>query len=265
MSPTTVSRFELESSLRALGWGDGAPRLVHCSLSAFGHVIGGEQTMLEAMLSAAAGAAIVMPTQSWQLCDPAFLGWAERGTALHERASALRPAYSPELTPSRGMGRVAELLRTAPGAVRSPHPHRSFSGIGRGVVGLLSVHRRESPVGEGSPLSALYAADARITLLGASAASCTALHLAEARALGELSDLVENSAVIVPGRVEHWFEQRVSSDDFPDLVDHYRASGGEWRESQVGDARVVDVPMRALVDHAVAVLPRVRGRLPAIR
>ncbi len=258
MNTVTVTRGELEQALRDVGWGDRLPRLVHCSMASLGQVIGGEQTVVEAMVRAAAGGAIIMPTQSWQLCDPAFLGWAEPGTDLYRRASEHRPIYSTTLTPSRSMGRVAELLRGVPGAARSPHPHRSFSGIGRGAADLLATHRLASPVGEGSPLSALYAARARVTLLGTDGSSCTALHLAEARAFGEERDTVENSTVVSPGNVVHWREQRVDSSDFREIVARFE-SVGDCRRVDVGAGTVVDLPLNDLVDYAVEHLPSWRS------
>ena len=65
---------QLVDDLRILGLEDGDIVMVHCRLSSFGWVPGGEQAVKEA-LRAVVGlrGTIAMPTQSWQLCDPAYL------------------------------------------------------------------------------------------------------------------------------------------------------------------------------------------------
>lgn len=84
--PVTVN--DLVACLERLGARPGMILLVHCSLSPLGWVVGGEQAVLAALgrVLGQAGT-LVMPTQSWQLCDPAYLfaaGWfAGHRTADH--------------------------------------------------------------------------------------------------------------------------------------------------------------------------------------
>src|SRR6478752_1107459 len=65
---------DVVEGLRAVGVEPGDAILAHCALSSFGAVVGGEQTVVEALrLAVGPMGTIVMPAQSWHLCDPDFL------------------------------------------------------------------------------------------------------------------------------------------------------------------------------------------------
>ena len=91
------------------------------------------------------------------------------------------PAFDPAATPQHGMGRLAESVRTAGGAVRSAHPQTSFAALGRRAGELLSAHPLSSHLGEESPLGALYRAGAQVLMINVGFSVCTAFHLAEYR------------------------------------------------------------------------------------
>ena len=121
-----VTRAQLTADLVRLGVEPGLTVMVHTSLRSLGWVVGGEQAVLEALRDAVGEAGtLVMPTQSWQLCDPAFLDITP--AAWWPTIRDHLPVYSAELSPTRTMGAVAELFRTVPGTLRSAHPHRSIS------------------------------------------------------------------------------------------------------------------------------------------
>jgi aminoglycoside 3-N-acetyltransferase len=176
------TRAPLSRDLTALGVAPGDTLLVHSSLSALGWVCGGEQALVQALMDAVGpGGTLVVPTQTMDNTDPA--GW--RDPPVPEdwwpviRAEA--PGFDPRLTPSRYMGRVPELVRTWPGAVRSANPQTSFAALGPRARDLMEHHPVDCRLGEDSPLAALERAGARVLLLGTGFGSCTAFHLAEYR------------------------------------------------------------------------------------
>ncbi|MFD6953054.1 AAC(3) family N-acetyltransferase [Nocardiopsis sp. TSRI0078] len=176
------TRASLARDLAALGVVPGDTLLVHSSLSSLGWVCGGEQAVVQALLDAVGPeGTLVVPTQTMDNSDPGQ--WRDPAVPREWwpviRAEA--PGFDPRLTPSRHMGRVPEMVRTWPGAVRSAHPQTSFAALGPRARALMDRHPVGCRLGEDSPLAALEGVRARVLLLGAGFDSCTAFHLAEYR------------------------------------------------------------------------------------
>jgi aminoglycoside 3-N-acetyltransferase len=229
--------------------------IVHTSLSSLGQVIGGEQAVVQALLAAADGGTVVMPAQSWHLCDPAYLADPAVPTGHWDTIREYLPAYDPDTTPTRSMGMVAETFRTWPGAHRSAHPHRSFAAVGPDADRILARHDLDSPVGERSPLSALYDLYASVLLLGVGYDKCTVLHLAEDRVdqLGRAS--LDNGAPVLRDGRRAWvaFSEPVVDDtDFAAAGADFARMTGLERLGVVGRAPARLVPVRPLVDFCVA-------------
>lgn len=254
---SVVGADDILEGIRQLGVCEGDIVLVHCSLSAFGLVAGGEQAVLEALQRAVGSAgSLFMPSQSWQLCDPDFLDDPALDASVRSAIRAALPVFDPALTPTRSMGRVAELFRCQPGVLRSAHPHRSFSGGGPVAAHVLADHPVDDPFGECSPLARLYDHRAKVLLLGVGYDSCTALHLAEHRARPDRR-LVTNGAAEIGRdgrrRWRTWQEPVVEDALFPQIGTGFE----EYEEvpvGQIGGAVCRSVPLVSLVDHAVGIL-----------
>jgi aminoglycoside 3-N-acetyltransferase len=257
-----ATRSSLVQELRRLGVPHDATLLVHTSLSALGWVVGGEQTVLHALRDVVgARGTLVMPAQSWQLCDPAYLNNPCIPRAWWPLIRRSLPAYDPHGTPTRTMGAVAELFRTQPDTLRSDHPHRSFAASGPRAAEIVARHALDSPVGEESPLRGLYNLDARVLLLGAGHDKMTALHLAEHRCEYPGKHHVRNGAPLtIDGerRWHQWEELWVADDDFDAVAGAFAASTGLQRSSPVGEAEAHLLPMRPLVDFAARWFPQHR-------
>lgn len=250
---TVVTARMIADDLRVLGVRRGAVVLAHVGMSRIGTVVGGEQAVVEALLDVVGDdGTLVMPTQSWQLCDPAYLDDPALPPAVWPLVRDHLPAYDPRRTPTRTMGRVAELFRTLPGAVRSGHPHRSVAAIGQRAQEIVAVHDLDTPHGERSPLAVMYDLGASTLLLGVGHDKSTVLHLAEHRS-GTLARTVPNGAPMVIDGRRRWVtfdEPVVDDDDFAAVGEAFAADTGLACAGNVGDARALLLPQRDLVDYA---------------
>ncbi|MDE0220436.1 MAG: AAC(3) family N-acetyltransferase [Spirochaetaceae bacterium] len=152
-----VTEQSLAEDLRALGVGQEMVVLVHSSLSALGWVCGGPVAVIRALLQAVgADGTLVMPAHSGDLSDPSLWRSPPAPAAWWDTIRATMPAFDPAVTPTRRLGVIPELFRTWPGAARSNHPSCSFAALGPQAARIVPEQRLEDPMGEGSPLSAIY-------------------------------------------------------------------------------------------------------------
>jgi len=189
------TRESLKPQLRALGVHEGQVLLVHSSLKSLGWVCGGAETVVHALLDVLTPAGtLVVPTHSGDNSDPKDWGDPPVPPEWWDRIRDSMPVFNPATTRSRGMGVIAETVRTWPGAVRSKHPQTSFAAVGRQARYLTDMHDLASRLGDGSPLFRLEQADAKVLLLGVGWDSCTCFHLAEHRVQQRLDHIprVEN-------------------------------------------------------------------------
>ncbi|MEW9529441.1 aminoglycoside N(3)-acetyltransferase [Microbispora sp. NPDC049125] len=175
----------LARDLRALGVARGQTLLVHASLRDVGRVRRGPVTVVQALRSLLGRTGtLVVPTHTAANSDTsrdhlrAIEGMAPDEVA---RFRARMPAFDPARTPSNGMGRLAEYVRTSKDAVRSVHPQTSFAAIGRRARPLMEHHSPRCHLGEESPLARLYEVDAHVLLLGVGYEQCSVFHLGEYR------------------------------------------------------------------------------------
>ena len=184
-----LGRDEIADGLRALGL-SGAPVAVHSSLSAFGHVNGGADTVAGALVDVCS--TVLAPTFcSIGRCEPPDGAPSEmvprqNGTDVGFHAGLI-PAHSEPFDPDRfgcdspldrEMGAVPHALLGWEGAVRSGHPSHSWVAIGDGAHHFVHPHPPDRPL---APIKRL--ADDRfnghVLLLGCSLKRCTAIHHSE--------------------------------------------------------------------------------------
>ncbi|SMG57934.1 aminoglycoside N(3)-acetyltransferase [Paraburkholderia susongensis] len=250
-----ITARSLANELALLGLGKGAIVLVHSSLSSLGWVCGGPVSVIKALIDTVGDSGtIVMPAQSRDLTDPANWGAPPVPQSWIETIRETMPAYDPRITPTRDMGQIAEIFRNWPGVVRSNHPSASFAALGPAAMEVIAHQKLEDPLGEDSPLSALYRLDSIVLLIGVDFNKCTALHFAERKVWPNRPKIREGAPLLVEGE-RRWisFEtpELMDSDDFLPIGDSARIAGLTTTGS-LGEGHATLLAMRDLVDHAVA-------------
>lgn len=249
----------LTRHLRDLGLKPGMDVLLHSSLSSLGWVVGGPVTVIEAFLAVLTpDGTLMMPAHSSDNSDPADWSQPPVPEAWWPIIRETMPAYDPALTPTRGMGRIAELFRTWPGALRSAHPALSFAAKGRAAAFLTADHVLAHALGETSPLARLYDRDGWVCLLGVGHDSNTSLHLAEYRAQWPDKRTIRQGAAMRIDDIRQWAwydDIEYNVDIFPAIGEAFETHSLDQPDAllrgQVGAASVRLIRQRPLVDFAV--------------
>ena len=249
-----ITKKRLVEDLKAIGVVPGDTIVVHSSMSKIGWVIGEETVIVEALMAAVTEeGTLVMPAHSTGNCDPR--NW--RNPAVPEEwwdtIRKQMPPFRPEITPLRGLGRIARLFRVMPGVVRSNHPQVSCTAWGKHAREIVKEHELERAYSDRSPWGALYRLDSKILLLGVDHNSNTALHHAETKAsTPDTLTMTTGASVIENGERKwvSWIDLDYNADDLQDCGDAYEKSIG-YKPSLIGQAESRLLPMRGLIDFAI--------------
>jgi aminoglycoside 3-N-acetyltransferase len=234
----------LHSSLKAVGWVNGGAVAVILALE---QVLGPEGTL-------------VMPTHTADQTEPSAWQRPPVPEAWWPTIRETMPAYDPALTPTYHMGVIPETFRKQTGVLRSDNPDASFAAWGKHAQRVTDNHALFPLFGENSPVARVYELDGWVLLLGVGHERNTSLHLAEGRSRIAHRTMHAGSPMMVDG-VRRWvaFDDIDWDDsDFVQLGADFVRESGLQREGQVGRARALLMPQRALVDYAVGWLERNR-------
>lgn len=254
MERKIILKEDIVCALKNVGVHEGQTIMVHTSLSSFGFICGGAQTVIEALLECIGEeGTLMMPTQSWKNLDPETgVHWEEP----REWWQTIRdnwPAYDKAITPTNSMGAVAEMFRKWPGALRSDHPARSVAAFGRYAEYLTRDHDLSNIFGEGSPVGKLYELDGYVLLMGVGYDKNTSIHLADVRAEYPGKHYVtEHSAMMVDGKRE-WVAYQtlfVDGEDFEQIGEAFELQGKTSRVL-LGNGSICLLRQRELVDFSV--------------
>ncbi len=257
-----VTKRELVQGLKDAGLKKGDHVIVHGSLKAFGFIVGGAEVVVEAILDLIGPEGTMMaPAQTWKNLDPDIGVHWDVPKEYHPMIREEWPAFNKDVTPSIGMGRIAEAIRVWPGAFRSNHPARSFAAVGAKADYLTQDHDLSNIFGQGSPLDKLYGLGGKILLLGVGYDKNTSIHLAETRADFKGKKWTRESSAILVDGVRKWVSyetQDVDDSDFVELGNDYDRDGSV-KVVQIGKADVRCLDMHNFVDYTLDWLEKHRN------
>ena len=175
------TKASVKADLQQLGVRGGQILMVHSSLRKIGYVLGGAQSVVQALIEMLGpDGTLVMPAFSPEVSDPGT--WSDRQFEDNylDFARDHVPPFNQAVTPT-SMGVIAETFRTWPGVMRSTHPQVSVTARGPLAARITASHEVAWGQGAGSPFERLYELDATLLLLGVGFNRATFLHFAESR------------------------------------------------------------------------------------
>jgi aminoglycoside 3-N-acetyltransferase len=234
MTSPLVTSLDLKTGLSKLGLGKSLV-IAHASLKAFGHIEGGADTMLSALLDSVRG--VIMPTFTYKTMLNPEIGPPKNGITYGSETdlNKMAEAFYPNMPADKMMGVLPETLRKHPKAKRSMHPIQSFAGINANAI--LNMQTIYNPM---APIAALADQDGWVLLLGVDHRVNTSIHYAE-KLGGRLQFL---RWALVQDRV-------VECPDFPGDSEGFEAIAPAvekyTRRVEIGNALVQAVHLKSLV------------------
>jgi aminoglycoside 3-N-acetyltransferase len=259
-----VTRSQLARNLESLGLRPGGAVMVHCRMSALGHVVGGAETVVSALLDARGPEGTLMAYTGWQDEPPDDLDALDEET----RRAYLdeHPAYDPRVALSRrDHGRVPEALRTWPGALHSGHPEAGVAAIGPLAGELTASHPYDDAYGAGTPYARLVELGGQVGMVGAPLESATLVHHAEAIARVPGKRRVGYHYPVFEGGERVWrtlsdidtsegalpYERITGEEDYIGYIARSALADGVGRSGPVGEGKAYLFEARDLVAYAV--------------
>jgi aminoglycoside 3-N-acetyltransferase len=159
-----VTKEIIVNGFKKLGLKQGDAVLVHSSLSSFGHVDGGADTVIDALLETVGKeGTVLVPTL----------------TGSEHLSAENPPVFDVRNTPC-WTGKIPETFRKRQAAIRSLHPTHSVAAIGAKAKYITEGHEKcLTPCGLNSPYTKIAESGGYVLLLGVDLECYTMLHTAE--------------------------------------------------------------------------------------
>ena len=226
---THLTKPDLVRGFRDLGLSPSDIVFVHSALSTLGHVEGGADTLIDALMEAVGPeGTVVMPTF---------------GTS---------GVFDRDQSPT-GLGTVPEIFRRREGVLRSLHPTASVAAYGPKAEEIVQDHvRAETAHAEGTPYKRIADRGGYVMLIGVDQDRSTMLHTVEA--LAEAAYLSERDAPYLDEerrpQTAHLSRLPGPHRDFIGLDRRFREAG-VMRIARIGDAMVRLLDARAMLEEGL--------------
>ncbi len=234
-----VVKQDIIKELINLGVKPGMTVEVHASLKSFGYVVGGAQTVVDAIMEVVGyDGGIIMALQTSSNSEPSR--W-ENPAIQPEYYQKVRESIPPfhKKDSSSDLGAIVDNFRRRDGVFFSNHPRNSFVAWGKSAKMLCNMHSLHFSLSEESPNARIYEYKGHILLLGVGLQSATSLHLSEYRS-GCRPIQIEGSMVEIDGRVEwkKYLDIDLDSSCFPKIEPLLRESN-HIRTGMIGECEAM--------------------------
>jgi len=225
------------------------PVLVHASLSAFGQVNGGADSLVRALIGSFD--TLLAPTFTYKTMLIPESG-PQNNACVYGRSkdhNRMAEFFQADMPADPLMGVIPETLRRQPHAARSAHPILSFAGLN--AAAILEAQSLNEPLG---PVGALYGYQGWVLLLGVDHTVNTSIHYAE-RLAGRKQFV---RWALTPNGVQACAGFPGCSDGFQALQPYVE---GAVRRVEVNGTCIQALPVVALVDVTLNLIHRERHAL----
>lgn len=228
----SITGKQIEDGLKKLGLTKGDIVVVHSSLSSFGEVDGGANTVVDSLLNVIGDeGTLIAPTFTYGL-------------------DVFDPAESNSLC-----GAITEAARKRSNALRSSHPTHSVVAIGDLADVIVEGHEKVNAFARGSALFKALQAKAKILQLGVTNTTNSMIHVAE-----ELANVpyLDRSRHIqfknTQGKISSKWVRRPGCSHGFDAADEILDDQNAVHETMIGSCRARLMSARSIVDAALDIL-----------
>lgn len=230
-----VSFRDIVIGLRSLNIEPDRPLILHASLSSFGEVRGGAETVVGALLSVFPQ--VMTPAFTFKTCLVPEDGPQENGIhyGTGRDLNQMAEFFTPSMPADKIIGVISETLRKNPQAKRSNHPMLSFAGVG--LDELIASQTLEEPL---APIGGLMARGGYVLLMGVDQTVNTSIHYAE-----KLAGRKQFTRwALTPQGVKESLAFPGCSDGFDDINIYI---GDMERQVTIGSAQVRAIPLAPMI------------------
>jgi aminoglycoside 3-N-acetyltransferase len=218
--------------------------IAHASLRPFGHIQGGAEAVLDAMLLSFAG--VIMPTHTYKTQIIPDVGPPNNGITYGSGQDRNRMAepFHLDMRADPMMGILPETLRNHPSAMRTAHPILSFAGINADYT--LFTQTLYEPL---APIGALAEQDGWVVLINVNHTVNTSIHYGEK--LAGRKQFIRWA--LMDDRVAECPGYPGDSMGFQAIEEYIRF---DTRHVEVGEAFIQAVPLRRLLEVVQSMLKK---------
>ena len=164
---SVINAEDIKKQLLHLGIKQGDVLEVHASMKAIGYILGGSNTVLDAILDVIGyEGTLVMAAQAFGNSEPAYFEHPPVDIGLYQKIRNSHPVYQSKFEDLRYMGALATSLQKRPAVYFSNHPIASFMSIGKHAKWITQSHPLNDEFGLRSPLARMVELKAKVLLIG---------------------------------------------------------------------------------------------------